>query len=412
MARTDRRTLLRSTAIATIGTGLAGCLGGENGNDIPDEIIVGCPTALSGPLAPLGEAELDGGILAAQHLENELDASIEIVSGDTAGDTGQAINQFEGMVLDDDVMVAYGGAASDTSIAMGQWANENQVPYSAHGSSDDITGPDCGPYMFSPYVTNRMQVAPTAPVMADHEDEWFILYSDYTWGHTAFDAYTEVLEEEGAEVIGSEGVPFPETEFTPYLNAAEDSGAGGIALILAATDQGFAMDQALTMDMIDDHTFMTHQTEEMAHWERDPEAIAGIDIGVVGWSPSLDIPDEWQNEMAEMSDLHIYIRHFLGYLSVDQLVRAAIRADSTEGDTIRDELRGHEIENDIIYDLQPTDEPIYWREEDHQLVQPTHVVSGRDIEDQEREPFALLYDIVETMDGSQNSPEPNPDCEM
>lgn len=409
----DRRDLLRGAGTAvTIGTtGLAGCLGGD-GSDLGDEIVIGCPTALSGAFAPYGEAERDGGQLAAQHLEEEFDISIEIVPGDTAADPNEAVDQIEGMVVDEGAHVAYGGVSSAVGLAVGNWGSENQVPVCVHGGSDDITGAQCSPYMFSTYMSNTMQVAPTAPAMADLEDNWFLLYSDYTWGETAQEAYTEALEAEGANVVGKEAVPFPTQEYNPYLNSAENSGADGIALLVAGLDQRASTSQILNREMQDDYSFMMHQTEDVGLWGIDSEAAAILDVNSQGWSPALDVPEDWLEEIAELSDHDPFVRHFFGYTSVDQLVRASIRADSLEGEAIRDELSGHEVENETIYDLQPTEETIYWRADDHQLVQPTYVTSGRAVSDQQNDPYNVWFDVERKMEGEEASPEPSSECEL
>ncbi|WP_083874954.1 ABC transporter substrate-binding protein [Haloferax sulfurifontis] len=402
---------------AVASSGLAGCTGtggsgGGGGGGIGEEITIACPTALSGAFAPYGEAERDGGMLAARHLEEEFDVSIEIITGDSAADPNEAVSQIEGMVVDDGAHMAFGGVSSAVGIAVGAWGSENQVPVCVHGGSDDITGSQCAPYMFSTYMSNTMQLGPVAPAMADLEDDWYILYSDYTWGQTAFEAYSEALEAEGANVVGSQAVPFPTQEYNPYLNSAANSDAGGIALLVAGLDQRASTSQILSREMQDDYSFMMHQTEDVGLWGIDPEAAALLDVNSQGWSPSLDVPEDWLQEVGEISDHDPFVRHYMGYVSVDQLVRAAVRADSLEGAAIRDELSGHEVENQTIYDLQPSADTIYWREGDHQLVQPTHMTSGRPVEEQQNDPNKVWFDVADTMSGDDASPEPSDECEL
>lgn len=429
MGGVNRRQFVRTGVVSLGASTLVGCIGDDDtdgddsvddtddtgvddGDGFDEEIVIGCPTALSGAFAPYGEAERDGGTLAAQHLEEEFDISIEIVTGDTEANPTEAVDRIEGMVLDDGIHMAYGGVSSAVGIAMGSWGTENQVPVCVHGASDDITGGECASYMFSPYMSNTMQVAPTAPAMAELEDEWFLLYSDYTWGHTAEEAYRDGLEEAGATVVGSEAVPFPTTEYGPYITTAEESGAGGIGLLVAGLDQRAASSTIIDRGIGDEYTFQMHQTEEPGLYGIDRQATAMLDVNSQGWNAGLDVPSDWLDEIAEISDHDPFVRHYMGYVSVDQMVRAALRADSLEGQAIRDELSGHEIENEFIYELQPTEETLYWREEDHQLVQPTYVSSGLPVEEQQTEPYNVWFEVTHTMEGSEASPEPSPDCQM
>jgi ABC-type branched-subunit amino acid transport system substrate-binding protein len=409
----SRRKLLQQVGAATaVGSvGLAGCLSGDGGGNTEDEIVIACPTSLSGAFAPYGEAERDGGMLAAQHLEEELDLNIEIVTGDTELSPDTAIERLESMVVDDDATLAYGGVSSAIGIAMGNWASENEVPICVHGASDDITGSECAPFMFSPYMSNTMQVAPTAPQMADLEDDWYLLYSDYTWGHTAEEAYVEALEDEGAEIVGSEAVPFPNDDYTPYLNSAQQSGASGLALLVAGLDQRTATSQILDLGMEEEFSIMMHQGEDVGFYGIDPQMASILDINSQGWSPAIDAGEEWKNEVAEFSDHDPFVRHYMGYVSVDQMVRASVRADSLEGEAIRDELSGHEIESEQILELQPG-ERLYWREADNQLVQPTHVTTGRAVEDMQNDPYNVWFDMVDTMEGDDASPEPDEACDL
>lgn len=416
MTNLGRRDILKQTGVtAAIGmTGLAGCLGGgsSSGGGLSEEIVIGCPTALSGAFAPYGKGERDGGKLAARHLEEEFDISIRIVTGDTGADPNEAVNQIEGMVIDDGASMVFGGVSSSVGIAMGNWASQNQVPLCVHGGSDEITGGECSPYMFSTYMSNTMQVAPMGPMMADAEDDWFLLYSDYTWGQTAVEAYTQALEANGANVVGTEAVPFPTTEYNPYLNSAVESGAGGIGLLVAGLDQRASTSQILNRGMQNEYTYAMHQTEDVGFFGTDPASASLLDFNSQGWSAALDVPEEWLQAVSEISDIPPFVRHYMGYVSVDQMVRAAVRADSLEGQAIRDELSGHQIENETIHNLQPDAEALYWREGDHQLVQPTYVTSGRPVSEQQNDPYRVWFDVEQRMGGEEASPDPSEACDL
>jgi len=440
-----RRNVIKGLGVGLIGTSLAGCTGGDGGDGGdgggddggdggdggdsgdggddgngggttgtpgPLEIVVACPTSLSGPFAPYGEASRDGGMLASQHLEEDLNVKVDFVSADTEVNPSTAVERLERMVVEDGAHVAYGGVSSAVGLATGAWATDNQVPYAAHGTSDDITGGQCTEYMFSTYMSNSMQVRPVAPRMADMEDRWFILYSDYTWGHTANTAFTNHLEDNGATIVGREAVPFPSQDYTQYLNTVADSDATGLALLVAGLDQRTSTAQVLDLGMHEDFSIVLHQNEDAGFHGISKEQASIIDLSSQGWSPGLDVAEDWKLEVTEISDHDPQVRHVIGYESTDQLVRAAVRADSTRGSDIIEELDGHEVENDRTLALHGDPDTMYWREGDHQLIQPVYATRGLSVEDMTDDPYRVWFEVIDSMSGDEASPEPSPDCQF
>lgn len=428
---------MKSLGAGLLGTSLAGCTGGDGGDGGdgsgdgngdgggdgdgnggttgtpgPLEMVVACPTSLSGPFAPYGEAERDGGMLAVQHLEADLNVSLDFVTADTEVNPSTAVERLERLVVEEGAHVAYGGVSSAVGLAMGSWATDNQVPLAAHGTSNAITGGQCSEYMFSTYMSNSMQVRPIAPRMAEMEDDWYILYSDYTWGHTANESFTQHLTDLGANIVGREAVPFPQQDYTPYLNGAADSEATGLALLVAGLDQRTSTRQVLDLGLHEDFSIVLHQNEDAGFHGVSKEQASIIDLSSQGWSPALDVAEDWKLEVADLSDHDPQVRHVIGYESVDQLVRAAVRAGSTDGGEIIEALDGHVVENERTLALHGDPDTMHWREGDHQLIQPVYATRGIPVGDMTDDPYRVWFEVIDTMPGDEASPEPSPDCQF
>jgi len=437
MSRRERHYLSRRNVIKGLGTGilatsLAGCTGGDGGDGSgngdgdgdgdggggstgtpsPLELVIANPTSLSGPFAPYGEAERDGGQLAVQHLESDLNVELDLVTADTEVNPSTAVERTERMVVEDGAHVAYGGVSSAVGLAIGNWATDNQVPFAAHGTSNDITGSQCSEYLFSTYMSNSMQVRPIAPRMAEMEDEWFILYSDYTWGQTANETFTQHLQDEGATIVGREAVPFPSKDYTQYLNTAADSDATGLALLVAGLDQRTSTAQVLDLGLHEDFTIVLHQNEDAGFHGISKEQASIVDLSSQGWSPGLDVAEDWKLEVTEISDHDPQVRHVIGYQSVDQLVRSADRAGTTNGSEIIEELNGHTVENDRVLQLHGDPDRMYWREGDHQLMQPVYATRGLPVDDMTDDPYRVWFEVIDSLSGDEASPEPSPECEF
>ena len=392
--RDTRRTVLKAagTAGALGMTGLAGCAGGGGGGDDVSDLTVGYASSLSGPFASFGQAGLDGARLAVEDLEEELGVSIDVVTGDTQTNANTAFERIQRLVTEDDVDFVMGGVSSSAALRMGTWASDNDVVYFSTGAhSDAITGGNCAPNVFRPTCSNSMLANAVGQRMVDAADEWFVIYSDYTWGQTAQSAVKRVLEANGKTVTGTAAAPFPNDDYSQYLNEAASSDSAGIALLVAGLDLRKAVNGLVNKGMQDDHAFAIHQLEDSVLWGLDKQSAAVMDTGAQVWGPAAPGGDEFKRRVADEAELDPYVRHFLGYVSMDQAVRAADRAGSTAAEDMRAELEGHEVSSPIK-EMKGGGE-MYWRECDHQLVQPTFGVRGRDPDEMSDSPYKTWFEV-------------------
>lgn len=396
----DRRTVLRAAGAAGIG-GLAGCLGGGSGGGGVNELTVGYTTSLSGPFSVFGQSALDGAMLAVDDLEEELGVNISVETGDTELNPETGVSRMQRLVTADGADFTMGAVSSSAAQAMASWANENEViyfPTGAHG--DGLTGEACGPYSFRPTASNSMLAATIGSEMAESADSWYLLYSDYAWGQTAQSAVSRILESQGKEVVGRSATPFPADDYSPYLNEADNSGAEGIGMLIAGLDLRKATNQLVSQGMQGNYTLAMHQLEDAVFWGLDRESAGILDSAGQVWGPAVDTSaaQSFCERVAENSDTDPYVRHFLGYLSMDQAVRAAVRADSTNADDMREALEGHEVSSGVT-DIKGGDSGMYWRAGDHQLIQPTYTVEALPTEEMSDDPYKRWFRTVNSFAG-------------
>jgi ABC-type branched-subunit amino acid transport system substrate-binding protein len=423
---TERRNPRRRTFLKSAGTvalaGLAGCSGGSSGGDgssgesggdsggsgggstagssgssAIESLTVGVTTSLSGPFAVFGQAELDGAKLAKQDLEEEFGISIDIATGDTEVTPSTGLERMKRLVTKDKIDFAMGGISSSVALKMGSWASDNGVSYFASGAhSDQITGEGCAEYMYRPTCSNSMLANTIGTEMAEEADNWYLLYSDYTWGQTAQAAVTNILEEKGKTVVGKSATPFPNDDYTSYVNEAKASDADGIGLLVAGLDMRKALSTVIDKGL-DERTLAMHQNEDIVYWGLDKEMAGALDIGGQVWGPAVDGGEEFKQRVADTAETDPYVRHFLGYTSMDQAVRAAMRAESTKADAMRDALAGHEVTSPVK-DIKGGGK-MYWRECDHQLVQDTYSVKALDVDEMSDDPYKTWFETVSTYSG-------------
>jgi ABC-type branched-subunit amino acid transport system substrate-binding protein len=422
---TTRRRFLAATGAATA-LGLAGCSGGDgggggdggdgggsdggdgsdgdggdggstDGGPSVDSVSVGMVTSTSGPFAVFGNAAVTGAELAIQDLESEFGTDIELTTADSQLSPGTALDEARSLVTEDGVDFLMGGVSSSVALKVGGWASNNQVTYLSTGAhSSALTGESCGQYTFRPSASNSMLAATIGTEMADAADEWYLMYSDYTWGQTASAAVQSILEAQGKTVVNTEAVPFPSDDYAQYINRAKASDAPAIGVLIAGLDLRKATDQIIAKG-IQDRTLAMHQLEDIVYWGLDKQSASILDIAGQVWGPAVDGGDEFKRRVADASDLDPYVRHYLGYVSMDQGIRAALRAGSTGAPEMREALEGHQVESPIV-DMKGGGE-MYWRAGDHQLIQPTYTVSSRATSEMTDDPYRTWFSVDETFAG-------------
>jgi len=362
-----------------------------------DSLSVGMVTSTSGPFAVFGNAAVTGAELAIEDLEAEHDVSIDLTTADSQLDPSTALDEARSLVTEDGVDFLMGAVSSAVALKVAGWASENAVTYFPTGAhSSALTGSGCGQYVFRPSASNSMLANTIGAEMAAAADEWYLMYSDYTWGQTAQGAVAEILEEQGKTVVDTEAVPFPSDDYAQYINRAKASEAPAIGVLIAGLDLRKATNQIIAKG-IQDRTLAMHQLEDIVYWGLDKESASILDIAGQVWGPAVDGGDEFKQRVADDGEMDPYVRHLLGYMSMDQGVRAAMRAGSSEADAMRDALEGHEVESDIV-EMKGGGE-MYWRAGDHQLIQPTYTVASRPTAEMADDPYKEWFQTEETFAG-------------
>lgn len=403
MPRASRRQTLKLIGASSAAglTGLAGCvdsLGGIGGGGAPSEYHLGIFAPYTGPFAPWGESMSIGSQLAKEDLEAEFDVTIEFDEYDTETNPSAALERMKRAVTSDGIDFAHGGVSSAVSGSIGSWASDNGVPFITQGASDTLTGSGCQEFVFRAYPSNTMMARAVGEPMADLADRWYLLYSDYVWGQTAQEIISTVLEENGSTVVGNDAVPFPGTDFTQYINNVANADTDAVALIMPGLDARLAAEQLMNRGLHEELNVMFHQFEDLVLWGLDPEAAGMMDVGPTGWANDVEGTDEFNQRVADAGETDPFARHFMAYVSVDQLVRAAIRGESKDPEEVRSQLEDHEVSGPSK-DLQAGG-AMQWRACDHQLVQPTHVVSAKSMDQMTDDPYKRWFQVDRTVAGA------------
>jgi branched-chain amino acid transport system substrate-binding protein len=216
---------------------------------ISDDVVkIGVLTDMAGVTADVTGR---GSVIAAELAVKEfggtvLGKPIEIVFADHQhkADVGTAIARKWMDVDKVDVLVDIPN--SSVALAIQSLAREKKkiVIYSGAGTTA-LTNEQCSPYGFHwTYDTYAVSHGTASAVVKAGGTSWFMVASDYAFGHQLQKDATDVVEANGGKVVGAVRHPLNTADFSSFLLQAQASGAKVIGLANAGNDTINAIKQA------------------------------------------------------------------------------------------------------------------------------------------------------------------------
>jgi branched-chain amino acid transport system substrate-binding protein len=135
---------------------------------------------------------------------------------------------------------------SGVALAVQNAAREKKriVLYSGAGTTA-LTNEQCSPFGFHwTYDTYAVSHGTASAVVKAGGTSWFILASDYAFGHQLQADATKVIEANGGKVVGAVRHPLNSSDFSSFLLRAQSSGAKVVGIANAGGDTINTMKQA------------------------------------------------------------------------------------------------------------------------------------------------------------------------
>ncbi|WP_435348712.1 substrate-binding domain-containing protein [Haloarchaeobius sp. HRN-SO-5] len=252
MSDIGRRRLLKlaSAAGATGLTGLSGCLGGGGGGSA-DSLSIGVVTDTSGPYAHLGNSvirglklglaqalDADTGGLADSNTVEGSGITVEIIAEDSelAADTGR--QKARKLVQNDQVDILQGSVSSSVAAAVQDVATDASKPmFIDTAAATSLTGENCNKYTFRLSQTTYQDALAGGAYAANNlGSSFYFVGADYSWGKDSVAQWKSVIEDNGGTAAGESYAAPGTSDFTPYLQNAQESGADAMVVALTGTD--------------------------------------------------------------------------------------------------------------------------------------------------------------------------------
>jgi branched-chain amino acid transport system substrate-binding protein len=224
-------------------------LGGPAQAEISGNAVkIGVMNDQSGLYADLaGQGSVEAARMAVEDFGGSVNgAAIEVLSADHQNKPDVGSNIVRQWIDVDDVDVIVDVPTSSVALAVTEIVKEKDRVFLVSGAATtQLTGEACSPNTIHyTYDTYALAVGTGRAMVQEGGDSWFFITADYAFGHQLEEDTSNVVREEGGEVLGSVRHPLSSSDFSSYLLQAQGSGAKVIGLANAGTDTTNSIKQA------------------------------------------------------------------------------------------------------------------------------------------------------------------------
>lgn len=322
-----------------------------------DVVKLGVLTDMAGVTADITGK---GSVVAAEMAANEIGGKVmgkpvQVISADHQHkvDIGSSIARrwidVEG--VDAIVDVPNSGVA----LAIQGIAREKKriVLYSGAGTTA-LTNEQCSPYGFHwTYDTYAVSHGTASAVVKAGGTSWFILASDYAFGHQLQADATAVVEAGGGKVLGAVRHPLNAPDFSSFLVQAQASGAKVIGLANAGNDTINAMKQASEFGLVKGGQSLA----ALILFLQDVHALGlnaaqGTYLTTASYWDLNDQTRAWSKEFMAKTGMMPSMLHAGVYGAVRHYLKAVAKAGTDDADKVQAAMREIPIEDAFSQDAQ------------------------------------------------------------
>jgi len=367
----------------------SGSSGGSN------SIKLGALAPNSGTFSSSGEDVQAGNKLAVERINEEggiNGSDVQIITADTQTTPKAGASAATRLIQQENVDMLSGAVSSGVGLAVGDIAEDNNVPYMSGIASLDFGTNTCQEYVFANNPSTHMTANAYLPYFVDKgSSSFYFITADYAWGQNASQYYKELVPELGAKFAGQSFAPFGASDFASQISSAMNSGADTLILTLYGQDIVKAINQLIQYNAREQFNYISTVVNSIT-LNRGMNELEGFHFGgKYYWeaeaTPNQDFIERFRQAYNEVPPMPAALQ----YGSTYEMLRTAKEAGTANGDAIAAKLEGWSAD------------PYYkggkatFRACDHRLVSDIFLMEGKP--KSKRNGEADLLDIVKRFDG-------------
>ena len=368
-----RRDFLKASGSATLMASVGGLFAPTILRAAKKPIKIGHIVPQTGFLSAMGEYEILGAAMAVEEINAGggcLGRKLELVTED-AVNPGIGVQKATKLIKRDRVDALMGIVSSSVCLAVMKVAERHKTLLINTGSnSDEIRGKQCNMYTFSVEGCNTQYVNTIGSYLLKEKryKRWYFLTSDYAFGHDLLRVSRRLLDTIGGNEVGSELIPTGTVDFSSYLLKVKNAQPDVVFQNLAGSDQTNFMKQyrefALPFDVAGG------VVDTLLVWPVGVGALTGV-FPLLWWS---DLPYEgtqnFTSKFVQKNGKPPENQAWCDYVSVKAIAKAMEMAGTTETKKVVGALEKIQLDGG-------KGRALYFREWDHQLIQPMYVARAK-----------------------------------
>ncbi|MET3841023.1 ABC transporter substrate-binding protein [Bradyrhizobium sp. OAE829] len=309
-----------------------------------DVVKLGVLTDLAGVTADItGKGSVAAAEMAVEEIGGTvLGKPVQVISADHQhkADIGLSIARrwFDVDGVDAIVDVPNSGVA----LAVQNAAREKKriALYSGAGTTA-LTNEQCSPYGFHwTYDTYAVSHGTASAVVKAGGTSWFILASDYAFGHQLQADATKVIEAAGGKVVGALRHPLNTADFSSFLLRAQSSGAKVIGIANAGNDTTNTMKQAGEFGLVQGGQNLA----ALIFFLQDVHALGlkatqGTYLTTASYWDANEATRSWSKQFMARTGMMPSMLHAGVYGAVRHYLKAVAKAGTDDADKVAAEMR-------------------------------------------------------------------------
>lgn len=233
----SRRGFLRHATLAAAAAG--GAWPGIARSQERDEIVIGFQNDLTGVLASYGYWYDKTARAALARINGQggiAGKKVRLVSEDTESNVNLGVRKLRKLIEEDKADVVLGSLHSGIAIQSAPIVQQLKTVYMPTANAQSITGKLGNRWVFRTITNAEMiaQATVSPDLIKEYGKKWTILYADYAWGQSHFEAWTPRLKAVGIEVVSAIPVPLQTSDFFPHLAKLDRSSTAMLAVFFAS----------------------------------------------------------------------------------------------------------------------------------------------------------------------------------
>jgi len=375
LAEMTRRDFLKTASIF----GLAATLGGTKDLFLPtwasgaEPVRIGHVVPVTGFLAMTGIYGDMGAKLAVEEVNKKggvLGRPLEMITEDEVN-PGVAVQKTRKLIDKERVHAVFGTVSSACALAMSDVCHQSKVLFINSGSnSDEIRGARCHRYTFCIEGSNTQYVSAIGQWLIKRRklNRWYVLTADYAFGHDLSRCSKRLLTQHGGQEIANDLIPTGSTDFSSYMIKIRNAKPDLVFMNLAGADITNFLKQYKEFGFKTEVSGGVMDTAQA--WAVGPDAMTGV------------FPLIWYHDLKAPGSKEFYTA-FNGkfgkppenqawgdYTAVKVIAAAMEKAKSTDSKALVKTLENFQFDG-------IKGRPLYFRDWDHQLMQPMFVVQPK-----------------------------------